>query len=173
LHQYPSFRASFGLSFVPHISTFPRVGNWFRNAGIPLIHKQTLQHMNLGLIPCILIDSTALRSSLYDAQAKIAPVLLQDIQNQNVLFSVADSAYDSQHLYKIARMCNIFAMHPKNGEQIKSTHRRVLLYFVQTIFSKQLMKEREKIEKQFSKLKIKGWNNQAGMVKIALYCMFS
>ncbi|MED3467175.1 transposase, partial [Bacillus thuringiensis] len=133
LHQYPSFRVSCGLSFVPHISTFSRVGTWFRNEGIPLIHKQTLEEMNLGLIPCVLIDSTALRSSLYDSQAKwgkstrygwykgykahvcstpegvvlsyafttanvhdskMAPVLLQDIQSQNVLFSIADAAYD-------------------------------------------------------------------------------
>ncbi|QWH75490.1 transposase (plasmid) [Bacillus mycoides] len=197
-HQYPSFRVSCGLSFVPHISTFSRVGTWFCNEGIPFIHKQTLQEMNLGLIPCVLIDSTALRSSLYDSQAKwgkstrygwykgykahvcstpegvilsyafttanvhdskMAPVLLRDIQEQNVLFSVADAAYDSQHIYEIARTCNIFAMNPinpRNGEQIKNTHRRVLSHFTQTIFGKQLMKERGKIEQQFSKLKDKG-----------------
>ncbi|MGG1328775.1 transposase, partial [Bacillus tropicus] len=70
LHQYPSFRVSCGLSSVPHISTFSRVGTWFREEGIPLIHKQILQEMHFGLIPCVLIDSTALRSSLYDSQAK-------------------------------------------------------------------------------------------------------
>lgn len=70
LHQYPSFRVSCGLSFVPQKSTFSRVSTWFRNEGIPLIHKQTLQEMNLDLIPCILIDSKALRSSLYDSQSK-------------------------------------------------------------------------------------------------------
>ncbi|MFQ6340397.1 transposase, partial [Bacillus sp. AF62] len=124
LHQYSSFRVSCGLSLVPHISTFSRVGTWFRNEEIPLLHKQVLQEMNVGLIPCVLIDSTALRSSLYDSQAKwgkstrygwykgykthacstpegvilsyafttanvhdskIAPALLRDIQNQNVL----------------------------------------------------------------------------------------
>ncbi|EJP81926.1 ISNCY-like element ISBth165 family transposase [Bacillus thuringiensis] len=198
LHQYPSFRVSCGLSFVPHISTFSRVGNWFRNEGIPMIHKQTLEEMNLGLIPCVLINSTALRSSLYDSQAKwgkstrygwykgykahvcstpegivlsysfttvnvhgskMAPVLLRDIQDRNVLFSVADAAYDSQHIYEIARISNIFAVNPinpRNGEQIKSTHRRVLSHFVQTLFGKQLMKERGKIEQQFSNLKDKG-----------------
>ncbi|PEQ47978.1 transposase, partial [Bacillus cereus] len=198
LHQYPSFRVSCGLSFVPHISTFSRVGTWFRNEGIPLIHKQTLQEMNLGLMPCVLIDSTALRSSLYDSKAKwgkstryglykgykvhvcstpegvvlsyafttanvhdskMAPVLLQDIPDRNVLFSIADAAYDSQHIYEIARTCNIFAMNPinpRNGEQLKSTHRRVLSQFAQTIFGKQLMKERGKIEQQFSNLKDKG-----------------
>ena len=35
-HQYPSFRVSCGLSLVPHISTFSRVGTWFRNEEIPL-----------------------------------------------------------------------------------------------------------------------------------------
>ncbi|OQR53321.1 transposase [Bacillus sp. CDB3] len=199
LHQYPSFRVSCGLSFVPHISTFSRVGTWFRNEGIPLIHKQTLQEMNSGLIPCVLIDSTALRSSLYDSQAKwgkstrygwykgykahvcatpegvvllsytfttanvhdskMAPVLLQDIQDRNVLFSVADAAYDSQHIYEVERTCDIFAINPinpRNGEKIKNTHRRVLSHFIQTIFGKQLMKERGKIEQQFSTLKDKG-----------------
>ncbi|MEC2394916.1 DDE transposase [Bacillus thuringiensis serovar shandongiensis] len=198
LHQYPLFRTSCGLSFVPHISTFSRVGTWFSEEGISLIHKQVLHEMNLELIPCVLIDSTALRSSLYDSQAKsgkstrygwykgykvhvrstpegvvlsyafttanvhdskMAPVLLRDIQDQNVLFSVADAAYDSQHIYEIARTCDIFAMNPinpRNGEQIKSTHRRVLFHFAQTVFGKQLMKERGKIEQQFSKLKDKG-----------------
>ncbi|EOP79329.1 hypothetical protein IGM_06308 [Bacillus cereus HuB4-4] len=198
LHQYPLFRTSCGLSFVPHISTFSRVGTWFREEGISLIHKQVLHEMNLELIPCVLIDSTALWSSLYDPKAKwgkstrygwykgykvhvcstpegvvlsyafttanvhdskIAPVLLRDIQDQKVLFSVADAAYDSQHIYEIARTCDIFAMNPinpRNGEQTKSTHRRVLFHFAQTIFGKQLMKERGKIEQQFSKLKDKG-----------------
>ncbi|MEW4072483.1 hypothetical protein Q0O08_31505, partial [Bacillus thuringiensis] len=45
---------------------------------------------------------------------------------------------------------------PRNGEQNKSTHRRVLSHFIQTIFGKQLMKERRKIEQQFSKLNDKG-----------------
>ncbi|MED2638524.1 transposase, partial [Bacillus thuringiensis] len=198
LHQYPSFRVSCGLYFVPHVSTFSRVGTWFREKGIPVIHEKVLQELNLELIPCVLIDSTALRSSLYDSQAKwgkstrygwykgykahvcstpegvvlsyafttanvhdskMAPVLLQDIKDQNVLFSVADAAYDSQRIYEIARTCNIFAMNPinpRNGEQNKSTHRRVLSHFIQTIFGKQLMKERRKIEQQFSKLKDKG-----------------
>ncbi|KIQ77043.1 transposase, partial [Bacillus sp. L_1B0_8] len=163
LHQYPSFRASCGLSFVPHISTFSRVGAWFRKEGIPAIHEKILQELNLGLIPCVLIDSTALRSSLYDSQArwgrstrygwyrgykahvcstpegvvlsytfttanihdsKMAPVLLQDIEGQDVLFSVADAAYDSQSIYKIASTCDIFPVNPinpRNGEQIKSS----------------------------------------------------
>ena len=47
-------------------------------------------------------------------------------------------------------------INPRNGEQIKSTHRRVLSHFVQAIFDKQLMKERGKIEQQFSKPKDKG-----------------
>lgn len=67
LHQYPIFRASCGLSSVPHIYTISRVGTCFRKEGISLIHKQILQEINLGLIPCVLIDSTALRSSLYNS----------------------------------------------------------------------------------------------------------
>ncbi|MEK4614487.1 transposase [Bacillus sp. FSL K6-0067] len=198
LHQYPSFRSSCGLSFVPHISTFSRVGTWFRDAGISAIHEKVLQELNLGLIPCVLIDSTALRSSLYDSQAKwgkstrygwykgykahvcstpegvvlsyafttanvhdskMAPVLLQDIEDQHVLFSIADAAYDSQSIYKIAGTCDIFPVNPinsRNGEQIKSSHRRVLSNFVTTTFGKQLLKERGKIEQQFSNLKDKG-----------------
>ncbi|OTW78534.1 ISNCY family transposase, partial [Bacillus thuringiensis serovar cameroun] len=42
------------------------------------------------------------------------------------------------------------------GEQNKNSHRRTLSHFVHTIFGKQLMKERGKIEQQFSKLKDKG-----------------
>lgn len=65
-----------------------------------------------------------------------APVLLKDIQDRNVLFSIADAAYNSQHIYKIAETCDIFPVNPinlRNGEQIKSTYRRVLSHFVQTI----------------------------------------
>lgn len=86
----------------------------------------------------------------------MAPVLLQDMQDQNVLFSVADAAYDSQHIYEIARVCNIFAINPRNGEQNKSTYRRILSQFIQTILGKQSMKECGKVEQQFSNLKDKG-----------------
>ncbi|MDA2163871.1 transposase [Bacillus cereus group sp. Bc252] len=91
--------------------------------------------------------------------SKMAPVLLQDIQSQNVLFSIADAAYDSQRIYEIAKTCDIFAVNPinpRNVEQNKNTHRRVLSHFAQTIFGKQLMKERGKIEQQFGNLKDKG-----------------
>ena len=46
-------------------------------------------------------------------------------------------AYDSQHIYEIAGTCDIFPVNPinpRNGEQIKSSHRRVLLHFVNTTF---------------------------------------
>ncbi|MED3391362.1 transposase, partial [Bacillus thuringiensis] len=43
-----------------------------------------------------------------------------------------------------------------NSGPIKSTHRRVVSHFLQTTFGKQLMKERGKIEQQFSHLKDKG-----------------
>lgn len=74
-----------------------------------------------------------------------------------MLFFVADAAYDSQYIYEIARICNIFninPINPRNGEQIKSTHRRVLSHFVQTIFDKQWMKEHGKLEQQFSEIKV-------------------
>lgn len=74
-----------------------------------------------------------------------------------MLFSVADATYDSQHIYEMARSCNIFAINPinlRNGEQIKNTH--LLSHFTQNIFGKNLMKERRRIEQHFSKLKNKG-----------------
>jgi len=70
LHQYPLFRASCGLFSVHHIPNFSRIGTWFREEGIPIIHEKVLQELNLGFLPCVLIDSTALRSSLYDSQAR-------------------------------------------------------------------------------------------------------
>ncbi|MGQ7307730.1 transposase, partial [Bacillus cereus] len=62
-------------------------------------------------------------------------------------------------IYNIAGTCDIFPVNPinsRNGEQIKSSHRRVLSHFVTTTFGKQLLKERGKIEQQFSNLKDKG-----------------
>lgn len=53
---------------MPHSSTFLRVGVWFREERIPLIHEQLLKEMDFRLISFILIDSAALRSSLYDSQ---------------------------------------------------------------------------------------------------------
>lgn len=191
LHQYPLFRAFCGLSAVPHISTFSRVGTWFREKGISLLHEQVLQEMNIGLIPCVLIDSTALRSTqakwgkftryrwykgykahicstpegvilsyafttanVHDSQ--IAPALLQHVKDRNVLFSIAGAAYDSQHIYEAANACNIFPVNPlipQKGKQTINPQRRVLSNFLQTTFSRQLMKECGKIEQQFSKLK--------------------
>lgn len=77
-----------------------------------------------------------------------------------MFFSAADAAYGSQHIYGIARMCDIFAMDPTNprkSEQIQSTHRRVVSHFAQTSFGKQLMEEAGgEIEQLFSKLKNEG-----------------
>ena len=73
---------------------FSRVGTWFREEGIPVIHEKVLQELNLELIPCVLIDSTALRSSLYDSQARwgnrlvmvgIKDIRLMFVQHQKVL----------------------------------------------------------------------------------------
>jgi IS5 family transposase len=69
--------------------------------------------------------------------SKMAPVLLQDIEDQHVLFSIADPLMIITYIYKIADMCDIFPVNPinpRNGEQIKSSHRRVLSHFVTTTF---------------------------------------
>ncbi len=50
-------------------------------------------------------------------------------------------------------------INPRDGEQIKSAYRHVLSCFIQTIFGKQLMKERGEIEQHFSNLKDK-WLEQ-------------
>ena len=47
--------------------------------------------------------------------SKMAPVLLQDIEDQHVLFSM-QTRYDSQHIYKIADMCDIFPVIPLTHE---------------------------------------------------------
>ena len=44
--------------------------------------------------------------------SKMAPVLLQDIEDQHVLFSIADVYY----IYKIADMCDIFPVNPLTHE---------------------------------------------------------
>ncbi len=122
----------------------------------------------------VVLSHAFTKANVHDS--KMAPVLLRDIQDQNVLFSVADAAYDIQHIYEIVRVCDIFAMNPinpQNSEQIKGTHRHVLFHFAQTIFGKQLTKERGKIKQKFSKLKDKGLEQPRWYVKIAIYYMFS
>lgn len=128
--------------------------------------------MNLELIPCVLIDSTAPRRNFYNwykgykvqvcftpegivlsyaftianvYDSKMASIFLRNIQDQNVLFFAADAAYDSQYIYEIARTCDIFDMNPvnpQNSGKFKGIHRRVWFHFAQTIFGKQLMKGR-------------------------------
>ncbi|OUB29376.1 hypothetical protein BK708_11885 [Bacillus thuringiensis serovar yunnanensis] len=46
--------------------------------------------------------------------SKIDPVLFRDIKDRNVLFSVADATYDSQHIYEIAQTYDIFIVNPNN-----------------------------------------------------------
>lgn len=70
----------------------------------------------------------------------MASVLLQDIGDQHVLFSITDAVYDSQHIYTIVGTYDIFPVNPinsRNSEQIKSSHRHVLSFFVTTTFGKQ------------------------------------
>lgn len=54
--------------------------------------------------------------------SKMAPVLLQNIKGQNVLFS----AYDSQHIYKKAGTCNIFTINPINSHKDKQIENKGL-----------------------------------------------
>lgn len=68
-------------------------------------------------------------------------------------------------VFQTLQQNHIFAVHRLNlynGEQIKSTHRRVLSHFAQTIFGEQLMNEHEKIEQPFSNLKDKGLEQPRG-----------
>lgn len=119
-------------------------GNPLVVVGIKDIKHMSVQHQEV--LYCV-VSYAFTTANVHDSN--MAPVLLRDIQNQNVLFSIADAAYDSQHIYEIAETCNIFAMspiNPRSGKQIKSAHRRVLSAFVHTTFGKRL----------FSKLKDKG-----------------
>lgn len=69
LKEFRYFQHLCGFFTLPHLATFARVATWFREEGYEQIHLHTLQRM--GLQPGLLavIDSTALRSSLYDSQA--------------------------------------------------------------------------------------------------------
>lgn len=57
------------LPQLPHLATFARVATWFREEGYESIHVETLQRRGLHRPLVVMIDSTALRSSLYDSQA--------------------------------------------------------------------------------------------------------
>lgn len=61
--------------------------------------------------------------------SKMDPVLLQNIQNYNVLFSVTNAVYGSQQIYEMTKICNLFSINRRKGEQIKNTSPRVLSMF--------------------------------------------
>jgi hypothetical protein len=63
-HSY--WRFTTGLSEVPHLSTFSRAAAWWRIQGFSMIHQQVLSDLAIKDTKLALIDSTALRSSIYD-----------------------------------------------------------------------------------------------------------
>lgn len=130
----------------------PSGGNRLSMVGI-----RNIRSMSVLQTKGVILSYAFTTANVHDS--KMAPVLFQYIQDRNVLFSVADATYDSQHIYGVSQTYNIVAVnptHPRNVEQIKSTQPRVLSLFTQAIFDKQLMKERRKIEQQFRNFKHKG-----------------
>ncbi|WP_440602860.1 transposase [Bacillus sp. GB_SG_008] len=69
LQEFPYFSHLCGFHTLPHLATFARVAAWFREEGYESISLKTLQRMGLRHTLVAVIDSTALRSSLYDSQA--------------------------------------------------------------------------------------------------------
>lgn len=69
LKDFPYFSHLCGFSALPHLSTFARAAVWFREEGYESINLQTLQRIGLRHDLVAVMDSTALRSSLYDSQA--------------------------------------------------------------------------------------------------------
>ncbi|MBT2648955.1 hypothetical protein J7E52_19995 [Bacillus sp. ISL-34] len=69
LEAFPYFSQLCGFSHLPHLATFAGIATWFREEGYEAIHFETLQKMGLRQPLVVMIDSTALRRSLYDSQA--------------------------------------------------------------------------------------------------------
>ncbi len=69
LREFPYFQHLCGFPTLPHLATFARVAAWFREEGYEEIHTETLHRLGLQHGMLAVIDSTALRSSLYDSQA--------------------------------------------------------------------------------------------------------
>ncbi len=70
LHRFGYFRRICGLLEVPHLSTFSRASQWFQEQGFSDLNTQLLNDLGIQKPKVVMIDSTALRSSLYDSQAK-------------------------------------------------------------------------------------------------------
>lgn len=70
LKQFSYFRNLCGFTEVPHFSTFSRAAGWFRKEGFDVLNDQLLEIIGNRYSKLAFMDSTALRSSLYDSQAK-------------------------------------------------------------------------------------------------------
>nr|WP_225434241.1 transposase [Peribacillus tepidiphilus] len=70
LNRFRYFWRICGLKEVPHLSTFSRAGKWFREQGFSVFTAQLLKDLGVRYSKVVIIDSTALRSSLYDSQAR-------------------------------------------------------------------------------------------------------
>jgi hypothetical protein len=70
LDRFGYFRRICGLKEVPHLSTFSRADKWFRRQGFSVFNAQLLKDLGVQYPKVVIIDSTALRNSLYDSQAR-------------------------------------------------------------------------------------------------------
>jgi IS5 family transposase len=71
LDRFGYFRQICGLKEVPHLSTFSRAGKWFREQGFSAFNARLLKDLGVRYPnKIVIIDSTALRSSFYDSQAR-------------------------------------------------------------------------------------------------------
>jgi hypothetical protein len=70
LDRFGYFRRICGLKEVPHLSTFSRASTWFQEQGFSAFNAQLLNDLGVRYPKVVIIDSTALRSSLYDSQAR-------------------------------------------------------------------------------------------------------
>ncbi|MBB3907322.1 MULTISPECIES: transposase [Anoxybacillaceae] len=70
LDRFGYFRRICGLKEVPHLSTFSRAGKWFREQGFSTFNARLLKDLGVRYPKIVIIDSTALRSSFYDSQAR-------------------------------------------------------------------------------------------------------
>jgi hypothetical protein len=71
LHRFGYFRRICGLREIPHLSTFSCTGKWFREQGFSAFNAaQLLKDLGVMYPKLVIIDSIALRSSLYDSQTR-------------------------------------------------------------------------------------------------------
>jgi hypothetical protein len=70
LDRFGYFRRICELKEVPHLSTFSRASTWFQEQGFSAFNAQLLKDLGVRYPKIVIIDSTALRSSLYDSQAR-------------------------------------------------------------------------------------------------------